>query len=251
MTMLSEMIGLRIIPETKKRNKAMSETLSAPIRAKSEKPHDKYEAAVFNFLLNNREVLGIKSVSKYTALLVDGAVELIDGRRLTIEIKFRMNWTKACQAEYQFRNFLKRHAYAHPATGGIVFFEEFSGDWDRQPKCRHWKNGWNHWYQSHSEVDGFHVDLLRLQKDKLEGFPLARREDSKSTFEEITKAISQLPPDQLAQIRASLAEYECLKEEEYDDSPWTREELQALAWETGKSLEWEDIDEYDDAPEKP
>ena len=26
-------------------------------------------------------------------------------------------------------------------------------------------------------------------------------------------------------------EYERLKEEEYDDSPWTREELQALAWE--------------------
>jgi hypothetical protein len=26
-------------------------------------------------------------------------------------------------------------------------------------------------------------------------------------------------------------EYERLTEEEYDDSPWTREELQALAWE--------------------
>ena len=26
-------------------------------------------------------------------------------------------------------------------------------------------------------------------------------------------------------------EYERLKEEEYDDSPWTREELEALAWE--------------------
>ena len=29
-------------------------------------------------------------------------------------------------------------------------------------------------------------------------------------------------------------EYERLKAEEYDDSPWTREELQALAWEAGK-----------------
>ena len=42
-------------------------------------------------------------------------------------------------------------------------------------------------------------------------------------------------------------EYERLKEE-YDDSPWTREELQALAWETVKD---EDCDEYDDLPEKP
>src|SRR5260370_106880 len=46
-------------------------------------------------------------------------------------------------------------------------------------------------------------------------------------------------------------EYERLKEDEYDDSPWTREELHALAWEAGKPLGWEDMDEYDDAPEKP
>ena len=42
-------------------------------------------------------------------------------------------------------------------------------------------------------------------------------------------------------------EYERLKEEEYDDSPWTREELQALAWERVKHEDW---DEYDDLPEK-
>jgi hypothetical protein len=42
-------------------------------------------------------------------------------------------------------------------------------------------------------------------------------------------------------------EYERLKDE-YDDSPWTREELQALAWEAGERGEW---DEYDDLPEKP
>ncbi len=46
-------------------------------------------------------------------------------------------------------------------------------------------------------------------------------------------------------------EYERLKEEEYDDSPWTREELQALAWEAGKRAGWEDMDEYDDAAEEP
>ena len=43
-------------------------------------------------------------------------------------------------------------------------------------------------------------------------------------------------------------EYERLKEEEYDDSPWTREELEALAWERIKHEDW---DEYDDLPEKP
>ena len=43
-------------------------------------------------------------------------------------------------------------------------------------------------------------------------------------------------------------EYDRLKEEEYDDSPWTREELQALAWERVKHEDW---DEYDHLPEKP
>ena len=42
-------------------------------------------------------------------------------------------------------------------------------------------------------------------------------------------------------------EYERLKEDEYDDSPWTREELQALAWEVAEQTGWEE----GDAPEKP
>lgn len=46
-------------------------------------------------------------------------------------------------------------------------------------------------------------------------------------------------------------EYERLREDEYDDSPWTREELHALAWEAGKHAGWEDMDEYDDAAAKP
>lgn len=43
-------------------------------------------------------------------------------------------------------------------------------------------------------------------------------------------------------------EYARLKEAHYDDSPWTREELQALAWERLKHEDW---DEYDDLPETP
>jgi PHD/YefM family antitoxin component YafN of YafNO toxin-antitoxin module len=46
-------------------------------------------------------------------------------------------------------------------------------------------------------------------------------------------------------------EYKRLKEDEYDDSPWTREELQALAWEAGQHTGWEEMDESTDAPEKP
>ena len=43
-------------------------------------------------------------------------------------------------------------------------------------------------------------------------------------------------------------EFQRLTQEEYDDSPWTREELQALAWERVKHEDWA---EYDDLPEQP
>jgi alpha-D-ribose 1-methylphosphonate 5-phosphate C-P lyase len=43
-------------------------------------------------------------------------------------------------------------------------------------------------------------------------------------------------------------EYERLKEQEYNDSPWTRGELEALAWQAGEQNEWE---EYEDGAEKP
>ena len=46
-------------------------------------------------------------------------------------------------------------------------------------------------------------------------------------------------------VLAPIEEYERLKEE-YDDSPWTREELQALAWQEGKPLGWDEMNEYDD-----
>jgi hypothetical protein len=32
---------------------------------------------------------------------------------------------------------------------------------------------------------------------------------------------------------------------EYDDSPWTDEERELLAWEVGKAAGWDDMDEYD------
>jgi len=52
-------------------------------------------------------------------------------------------------------------------------------------------------------------------------------------------------------VLVPVTEYQRLKEGEYDDSPWIKDELQALAWEAGKQAGWDDKDEYDDLPEKP
>jgi hypothetical protein len=42
-------------------------------------------------------------------------------------------------------------------------------------------------------------------------------------------------------------EYERLKEAEYDDSPWTDEEMELLATEDADSLGWEGMEVYQDA----
>jgi PHD/YefM family antitoxin component YafN of YafNO toxin-antitoxin module len=55
------------------------------------------------------------------------------------------------------------------------------------------------------------------------------------------------PRTKEAFVLLRVEEYERLKEE-YDDSPWTRDELQALAWEAAERTGW---DEYDDPADKP
>jgi hypothetical protein len=45
--------------------------------------------------------------------------------------------------------------------------------------------------------------------------------------------------------------YEKLTGDEYDDSPWTAEERDILAWEAGKHAGWEEMSEYDDDVEQP
>jgi hypothetical protein len=56
------------------------------------------------------------------------------------------------------------------------------------------------------------------------------------------------PRTQETFVLLPVAEYERLTAPEYDDSPWTREELDALHWERVKDEDWE---EYDNLPEKP
>jgi hypothetical protein len=56
------------------------------------------------------------------------------------------------------------------------------------------------------------------------------------------------PRTQETFVLLRVEEYESLTAADYDDSLWTREELEALAWERVKDEDW---DEFDDLPEKP
>ena len=59
------------------------------------------------------------------------------------------------------------------------------------------------------------------------------------------------PTTQQTFVLLSVDEYERLTQEEYDDSPWTDEEMELLAWEAGALAGWEDMEEYDRYEKKP
>jgi hypothetical protein len=134
-----------------------------------------YEAELFKFLLDWRAELGVASVLRFTNASADGAVVLSDGRRIAIEVKLPMHWEKACQAEWQFRQFLRISAAARMPVvqAGIVFFEEFVRDWGHV-RADATERGWHYWYAGHAEFEGLRLDLLRFREGELSSFPAAR-----------------------------------------------------------------------------
>jgi hypothetical protein len=54
-----------------------------------------------------------RQVFEAANLLVDGGIELTDSRFIAIEVKYRMNWLKACQAGWRFGELLRRPEVAN------------------------------------------------------------------------------------------------------------------------------------------
>jgi hypothetical protein len=144
------------------------------VLAGTESPPAAYEFEVFNFLLSHQQHLGIARIWRCRNVRVDGLIDLEDGQRLVLEIKYRMNWEKACQACSQFGWFVMRaEEFERPVDGAIVVFQDFSADWARRVPSRRLENGWNYWYTDHFEVEGLPCNLLRLRDNSLETFAMA------------------------------------------------------------------------------
>lgn len=54
------------------------------------------------------------------------------------------------------------------------------------------------------------------------------------------------PQTQEMFVLLPLQEYERLTENEYDDSPWTPDEMEVLAWHSGTMIGWDEMTEYDE-----
>jgi hypothetical protein len=170
---LADLLSQEMAAEPMAVAKPRARVLESPLVKTGLEPSPaEYERDVFNFLLAEKDSLGIKEVERFTGLRMDGAVQLADGRRLAIEIKYRMNWMKACQAGWQFSWFLKQpEAKQRPVDGGGVFFQEFAGDdWAKTMPPRLLQNGWTRWYNEHCLVDDLRLDLLRFSGGRLESF---------------------------------------------------------------------------------
>ncbi len=66
-----------------------------------------------------------------------------------------------------------------------------------------------------------------------------------------TPPVVQDPKTKTCYVLLRQEVYEQLTSEQYDDSPWTDEEMELLAWEAGKLAGWEEMDAYDRYEKKP
>jgi len=172
---LADLISRDISPEPGRVNNPAAHPIDAPIlvTGTETEPHA-FEITAFNFLLAHKEPLGISAVWRCRNVRIDGLIDLIDGRRVALEIKYRMNWEKACQACAQF-GWYRTHVEGKekPLSSGLVVFETFTGDWARRKPKWLLENGWSFFYMDHREVEGLRVDLIRFRDGMLESFPAA------------------------------------------------------------------------------
>jgi hypothetical protein len=148
---LVELISREIAHEPARVNSPAARRVEVPTQAKGTEtaPHA-FEIAVFNFLVAQAQPLGIEAVWQCRNVRIDGLLDLDEGRRLGLEIKYRMNWEK-----------------------GLVVFETFTGDWARRKPNWLLESGWNFFYMDHHEVEGLRVDLVRFRGQTLESFSTA------------------------------------------------------------------------------
>jgi hypothetical protein len=171
--LLAELISTEISPEPSRQKRPNRMAVEQPLLATPNETVPKaFERRVFNHLLKHHERLGISRVWKCENVRIDGLLQLEDGRHVAVEIKYQMNWAKACQACAQI-GWYHSGSYFDDSQieAGLVVFETFSGDWATRRGSSAAERGWSNFYAEHHQIDGIRVDLLRLRNEILTTFP--------------------------------------------------------------------------------
>ena len=140
------------------------------------KKTDQFEKDVFTFLFKNKSKLGIDKLFRIYNCRIDGALKLRDRSEFVLlEIKYRLNWFKACNARIEFQlfnnHFVNKLTFIdrNEIHSGLIIFEEFSGDWKKQAKKRKRKNGWYLFYEEENflKSNDFKIDIGQFKDNKL------------------------------------------------------------------------------------
>jgi len=113
------------------------------------KVYIEFERKVFNYLLKNKDTLGISKVYRLRSSGADGLLELDSGETVLLEIKYALGWAKCCQSRIQFQRFLTEKLYGRFSVrkpeSGLIVFNRFSGDWA--------KRGWDYFYEEENVLN--------------------------------------------------------------------------------------------------
>ena len=96
---VDELLGQSFRPEEYGRNEPKVTEVTGPSgkeRAKKDKDLI-YEDRVFDTLWQQKDDLDLTRVWRLQSSVIDGALETQAGKMVAIEVKYRMNWMKACQ----------------------------------------------------------------------------------------------------------------------------------------------------------
>jgi hypothetical protein len=132
-----------------------------------------FEKTVFNYILNNKQPLGVSNVYQLFAARADGLLKLDTGQMVLLEIKYALGWVKCCQARIQFEWFLRRMAYyklcVNKPENALIIFHHFSRDWARIGKKNNRQKGWNNFYDEQDNLSYYgslNIHIAQLTDEK-------------------------------------------------------------------------------------
>jgi len=130
-----------------------------------------FEKTVFNYILENKQSLGVSNVYQLRAARTDGLLKLDTGQMVLLEIKYALGWVKCCQARIQFESFIKLNIYGKihidKPENALILFNQFSRDWARMGKYNRQK-GWYNFYdeQNYLSDDSLNIHIAQLTDEK-------------------------------------------------------------------------------------
>jgi hypothetical protein len=175
---VEELFTKDIKPETRRKKPSIclhcSEILAT--KKRNSKPA-KFENEVFTNFCMDKHSQGIHEVYKLENMLIDGAIELSNGKLVLVEVKYALNWHNCCNARVEIQRFMEERLYDSLPVNkvperALIVFHHFSRDWEEKAENRKHKNGWNFFYEEEKALRRnpsiMPIDIVQLTKEGMD-----------------------------------------------------------------------------------